>query len=264
MKLSVLSQSILAVSVLLGFSGYFGFSFLPAANALPEASAASPRTQAPSVPTGSDADAKKTEMLKELCALLEVGENAVSMMDVSFAEQEKQVPVIMDAMLAQKAQDIPADRLAPLKEKMIEAQIKILRRTRDLFNQQINIKELCVSIYTQLYGKYFTTAELEDLIAFYRTPTGKKLIKTQPALSGEALRLTNEAIDSKIAAISQQVSAETVKGLSQFSAQSNGQGGDENAQAAGKPAEQGEKASPKTATQTSSKPTAKPASKPAK
>jgi hypothetical protein len=37
----------------------------------------------------------------------------------------------------------------------------------------------------EVYAKYFTKKEIEDLSVFYRTPTGKKVARMIPTLSGE-------------------------------------------------------------------------------
>lgn len=37
----------------------------------------------------------------------------------------------------------------------------------------------------EVYARHFTKKEIEDLAAFYRTPTGAKVAKTIPALGGE-------------------------------------------------------------------------------
>jgi uncharacterized protein len=42
-----------------------------------------------------------------------------------------------------------------------------------------------VSWSTEVYLKHFTRKEIDDLAAFYRTPTGKKVAATLPKLSGE-------------------------------------------------------------------------------
>ena len=41
----------------------------------------------------------------------------------------------------------------------------------------------------QIYEKNFTAAELRDVLAFYRTPTGKKFTKTMPAVAQESMQV---------------------------------------------------------------------------
>jgi hypothetical protein len=40
-----------------------------------------------------------------------------------------------------------------------------------------------------LYAKYYSEADIDALIAFYRTPTGRKVIETMPALTQESMQI---------------------------------------------------------------------------
>ena len=41
---------------------------------------------------------------------------------------------------------------------------------------------------TPVYQKHFTKGNIDDLVAFYSTPTGQKLIKELPAITAEAMQ----------------------------------------------------------------------------
>ncbi|HFK5569405.1 hypothetical protein BAX97_14405 [Elizabethkingia meningoseptica] len=43
-----------------------------------------------------------------------------------------------------------------------------------------------------VYSKYYTEKELEDIIAFYKTPTGQKVIKVLPEMSKESMQIGQE------------------------------------------------------------------------
>jgi uncharacterized protein len=45
--------------------------------------------------------------------------------------------------------------------------------------------EELLAFNAQVYGSRFSDKELQDLIAFYKTPTGSKLVRLLPAISGE-------------------------------------------------------------------------------
>jgi uncharacterized protein len=45
--------------------------------------------------------------------------------------------------------------------------------------------EELLAFNAQVYGSRFSDKELQDLIAFYKTPTGAKLVRLLPAISGE-------------------------------------------------------------------------------
>ncbi|WP_407481721.1 DUF2059 domain-containing protein [Elizabethkingia meningoseptica] len=43
-----------------------------------------------------------------------------------------------------------------------------------------------------VYSKYYTEKELDDVIAFYKTPTGQKVIKTMPEMTKESMQAGQE------------------------------------------------------------------------
>ncbi|CAM3604200.1 DUF2059 domain-containing protein [Elizabethkingia occulta] len=43
-----------------------------------------------------------------------------------------------------------------------------------------------------IYSKYYTEKELDDIIAFYKTPTGQKVIKTMPDMTKESMQAGQE------------------------------------------------------------------------
>ena len=76
----------------------------------------------------------------------------------------------MSASIRQAAgQEIPSD-----KQEALRAAVK----------EVLPYKEL-VSWSAEVYTKHFTHKEIADMAAFYRTPTGKKVARLLPTLSGE-------------------------------------------------------------------------------
>ena len=61
-----------------------------------------------------------------------------------------------------------------------------------------------------VYARYFTAAELRDMVAFYRSPTGLKALQTMPQVMGDVMnqmvprmQVFQEDLKSRIAAIMQ-------------------------------------------------------------
>jgi hypothetical protein len=73
------------------------------------------------------------------------------------------------AMQAQGGKGIPAS-----KQKELKAAVQECLPYDDLLNWSADV-----------YTKYFTRKEIDDLAAFYKTPTGKKVSSLLPTLSGE-------------------------------------------------------------------------------
>ncbi|MBX9938973.1 MAG: DUF2059 domain-containing protein [Candidatus Obscuribacterales bacterium] len=157
----------------------------------------------------TETSAAKLKLLKELCAILNPGKNADATMKATLAEQEKQAPQIIDAMLSQRApKDISPEKLAQLKKAMIDTRLLAMRRTNELLLESIDMNSLCERIYTEIYDKYFTEAQLKDLIAFYKSSTGKRYTEVQGQIATEAIQLTNRELESKLVDVSKKVMQE--------------------------------------------------------
>lgn len=63
----------------------------------------------------------------------------------------------------------------------------------------------------EIYGRNFSTKEIDDMLAFYKTETGKSLIKKMPVVMQESMQISQTLMKSvipKIQAISQQQNQE--------------------------------------------------------
>lgn len=59
----------------------------------------------------------------------------------------------------------------------------------------------------KLYTRNFSEQELEELIAFYQSPVGKKVMKTMPALTEQSAQLTQEKLETAVPAVNQLLAA---------------------------------------------------------
>jgi hypothetical protein len=58
-----------------------------------------------------------------------------------------------------------------------------------------------------LYAKRFSEAELDELLAFYRSPIGRKTTETMPALMQESMELAVAEAQSSVPKIQERVTA---------------------------------------------------------
>ena len=68
----------------------------------------------------------------------------------------------------------------------------------EILEKRINLEELIVEILTNVYNKYFTEAEIEELIRFYESSLGKKLLSLSPKLFQEAAQMAQERIQKQL------------------------------------------------------------------
>lgn len=111
----------------------------------------------------------KTEKMKHLISLMQVD----TMIDQTF---EQMAASSAEQMKAMQINDEASQKI--VSEKM-EKQMALSKR----------MAKLLVNDLADIYGKYYTEEDMEVLIKFYESPTGKKTIEMQPKLMGEMMNL---------------------------------------------------------------------------
>jgi len=78
-------------------------------------------------------------------------------------------------------------------------------------SRNIDFDGLLHESYVRIYSKYFTEGELADIVAFYESPTGKKMIEQLPQLMSEGMKAGVDNLTPKIREVTAQVMEEQEK-----------------------------------------------------
>jgi hypothetical protein len=79
-----------------------------------------------------------------------------------------------------------------------EATARVDKTARSFLNDQTQIAKLSEEVIFRIYDTSFTDAELKELIAFYRTPTGQKAAVFLPSLSSRVQTEFGPVIQQKL------------------------------------------------------------------
>jgi uncharacterized protein len=123
------------------------------------------------------------------------------------------VKEILGAIVEQD-KDLTDTQRAQLGEWIKEATTRVEKAARTFLDDKSQIAELSEQTILKLYDKSFTESELKELIAFYRTSTGRKAAVFLPSLSGQVQSAFGEVIQAKLNPILQpkiQVEVEQLK-----------------------------------------------------
>lgn len=109
--------------------------------------------------------------------------------------------------------DLTATQKVELRKEALDAFGRLDGQLRAFLNDTTKITPLSEAAITDLYDQAFTVSELNELIAFYSTPTGQKAASFLPTLSAQAqkafqarlLPMVQEFITPKIKAESDQL-----------------------------------------------------------
>ncbi|MBV5259778.1 DUF2059 domain-containing protein [Synechococcus moorigangaii CMS01] len=143
----------------------------------------------------------KTALINELRALTFRDENATQILDLMLQQIQAQSTNMGDGFLGEETDP---EELALIQESVT----RITDRIYTLMQDRIDFVALQRDIDFQLYNEYFTEAELQDLITFYKTPTGQKTAATFPELTERSTALFSEQLAPAMIEITQQVMLE--------------------------------------------------------
>jgi hypothetical protein len=165
--------------------------------------AASAHGQQPATPD-------KRALIKELLDVTDARKSAEAMMNAMLSQVERMSPdLISDAI--SKREDLTPKQREELRQKMSERNARVAKRYKELFAQRVNLGQVMEDISLDLYGKYFTESELQDMIAFYKSPTGRKTIELIPRLLDDSMTKAAEVLLPRIRQLAKEVMDEEQK-----------------------------------------------------
>ena len=81
-----------------------------------------------------------------------------------------------------------------------EADPKTMQKLQAVMLEALPYNEM-LQFNAKVYGSRFKDSEIQDIIAFYKTPTGTKLVKELPNISGEVGQLVGKIIPERLPAL---------------------------------------------------------------
>lgn len=147
---------------------------------------------------------EKRNVIAEIISVTKADQRSKEIMEAMFEQMNANYPLIIKGMI-EKQTGLSAAEKSKLTSELIEKQNDFDQRFQQKLIQAINFQEFIEATIYPLYDKHFSVAELNDLLAFYKTPTGQKLNELMPQFSAEAMRLTQEFLNPKIDGIFDEV-----------------------------------------------------------
>jgi hypothetical protein len=143
---------------------------------------------------------EKKALIKELLTLMNASGNSEAVADQIM--EALQAPVA-NALSNEMRGWIQEQKLPPAEQKRLEAETdesaqRILTRLRAEIPKRISFGELVEKVGVETYDKYYTVAEVKDLITFYKTSTGQKFVKILPQLTADMMSGTGKLIEPEL------------------------------------------------------------------
>lgn len=157
---------------------------------------------------------EKQAALQELVTLINGDNKAEDLLKVLLEQVDMSRDVSIKAYINERS-DLSAAEKKSLEETIVADMQKSSDRVKAKFLAKLNYNEMINEVAYIVYDKNFTLEEIKDLIAFYKTPTGQKTLKTMSVVAADAMKLTQERLLPKIPVIVQELMDEDRKELEQ-------------------------------------------------
>lgn len=156
---------------------------------------------------------EKKQLISELIVLTKMDKQTAEITDTLLASME--TPYLSGFNVSiEKRTD-----LTDAQKEAMKASVKVYfanfsSKFRRKMSESIDYSKYIESSVYPLYDKFYTVEELKDLTAFYRTPTGKKVIETMPALYKEALEMSHKNLLPDVLRLMEEILREDLDALS--------------------------------------------------
>jgi len=163
------------------------------------------RAQDPSASPAQRISPEKQALINELLDLTSSKKTIDAMLKAQADQMDKELPQLIWQMVTGMKE---LKSLTP--DQREEVRLKVLsstgpgRKMYELVQAKIDFHKLIEDISLPLHDKYFTEMEL----AFYKSPTGKKVIEVMPNLLTETINQTAVAIMPRMTEITTQIQLE--------------------------------------------------------
>lgn len=152
----------------------------------------------------------KADAIRELLAIAGVAGVSEQMLEQQSLVELMRIRPLYASMIelaVSEQTDLREPQREQLRERLADFEA-FAARFRSLFVERVNFSQIIESAYAPLYERYFSEQELAQMLAFYRTPVGRKSIEVMPSLLAEAARSIDEALRPLSVALVQQIVAE--------------------------------------------------------
>ena len=134
----------------------------------------------------------KLELIKELISVTDVANTAKLTMSQSMEAMTVGLSGLFTKSLPDdlNGQNLSPEQLAQAKKGLAAFFAREMKANSEYMVKTIDFDKLVETVYVPLYDKYYNEQELRDLIVFYKTPTGQKVVIVEPLLAGDSTART--------------------------------------------------------------------------
>jgi len=178
----------------------------PTKDAASSAAAGTTASTAPAAVSATLTPAKRALIL-ELLKMTDADKQVEMIINQLTLSHQRRYPILF-AQAVNATPNLSDEKKKELIASAQEQSVRSSERLRQLFVQKIDLSKVMQEVALQVYDKNFTEPEMQDIITFYKTPTGKKTLQVLPAVMSESMEMTTKLITPPLSDIMKQVMEE--------------------------------------------------------
>ena len=136
---------------------------------------------------------QKQSLIAELLRVMDTRKQSEQVINAMMDQFEKQIPEIVWSALSDSLSKLTKQEQEELRVKITQSAIETSERFRDAFTKKLDFAKF-EEITGAVYGKYFSETEISDLIAFYKSNTGQRMLQSMPQMVTESMERSQELI----------------------------------------------------------------------
>ena len=175
-----------------------------ASDAPVSSSSSATESAAKSTAVSSTLTPAKRALILELLKMTDADKQVEMIISQLTLSHQRRYPSLL-AQAINAAPNLSEEKKKELIASAQEQSVRSSERLRQLFVQRIDLSKVMQEVALQVYDKNFTESEMQDIITFYKTPTGKKTLQALPAVMSESMEMTTALITPPLGEIMKQV-----------------------------------------------------------
>jgi hypothetical protein len=162
----------------------------------------------------NDIALEKKKVIAEIIVLTKADKQINQLTEKMLAAYENSPPIRVEDIVDRNAK-INSTQKLELQKVIDLRQQSFTRKFRERFPQVIDYPKYIENSIYPLYDKYFSESELLDIAAFYKTPTGQKVIETMPTLLADSIEMVQTELIPKFIKLKDEIIEEELKVFAQ-------------------------------------------------
>jgi uncharacterized protein len=146
---------------------------------------------------------KKRELIRKYLEVTGTVEQVNSMLEMVLAQSQKSIENYLPESLPGSKKLTESERA-----KMMEDTASLMKKFKELYQKKVNLGETMQQIMYPVMDKYLSEDDLTNLVAFYTSATGRRLLEVQPKMMMDSMTELSKTVLPKVKEITEEFQKE--------------------------------------------------------